>query len=321
MSSSINTAYPASGAARDRWVLDRRGPRNRLDPMRPYAWLWEEEPCLGGAPVSTATVFLTNRECPYRCLMCDLWKNTLDERVPVGAIPLQIRHALERLPAARQIKLYNSGNFFDPLAIPTEDYASIASAVESFERVIVECHPALLGKRCIEFRDLLSGALEVAVGLETVHPRALELLNKRMSVESFRRAAEFLAKNKIALRVFLLLKPPFVGDSEAGEWLQRSIDEAFDCGATACSIIPTRAGNGAMDAIGAVGEFAPPTLDSLEAGQEYGLSLKRGRVFADLWDLDRFFTCECSPARVSRLRAMNSTQRTPPAVACEACGV
>ena len=321
MSSSINASYPAGRAERDRWVLELRGRKNRLDPMQPYAWLWEEEPGIEGAPVSTATVFLTNRECPYRCLMCDLWKNTLEEPVSVGAIPLQIRYALERLPAARQIKLYNSGNFFDPLAIPTEDYAGIAGAVGAFEKVIVECHPALLGKRCLQFRDLLSGSLEVAVGLETVHPRALALLNKRMTVESFRRAAEFLAKNKVALRVFLLSKPPFVDDSEAGEWLQRSIDEAFDCGATACSIIPTRAGNGALDAIGAIGEFSLPTLDSLEAAQEYGLGLKRGRVFADLWDIDRFFTCECSPARAARLCAMNRTQRIPPVFACDACGV
>lgn len=321
MSSPMNATYPARGAERDRWVLDRRGPRNRLDPMRPYAWLWEEEPGLDGTPVSTATVFLTNRECPYRCLMCDLWKNTLDERVPVGAIPLQVGHALERLPSAQQIKLYNSGNFFDPFAIPPEDYRDIASAVEAFERVIVECHPALLGKRSIEFRDLLSGSLEVAVGLETVHPGALDLLNKRMTVESFRRAAEFLAKSRMALRVFLLLKPPFVDDSEADKWLQRSIDEAFDCGATACSIIPTRAGNGALDAIRELGEFSPPTLVSLEAAQEYGLGLKRGRVFADLWDIGRFFTCKCSPGRVARLRAMNRTQEIPAALACDACGV
>ena len=34
----------------------------------------------------TAVVFLTNRECPFRCVMCDLWMNTLDETVPRGAI-------------------------------------------------------------------------------------------------------------------------------------------------------------------------------------------------------------------------------------------
>jgi len=68
--------------------------------------------------VPVATIFLTNRECPWRCVMCDLWKNTLIDSVPLGAIPSQIDYALARLPAARQIKLYNSGSFFDTQAIP-----------------------------------------------------------------------------------------------------------------------------------------------------------------------------------------------------------
>ena len=92
-----------------------------------------------------ATLFLTNRECPFRCLMCDLWKHTLEETVPVGAIPAQIDFALERLPPAKHIKLYNSGNFFDPQAIPREDYAEIARRVRSFDTLIVENHPRLCG--------------------------------------------------------------------------------------------------------------------------------------------------------------------------------
>ncbi|HTG13893.1 MAG TPA: radical SAM protein [Blastocatellia bacterium] len=317
----MNALYPTHGADRDRWILERRGPKNKLEPTHPYAWLWEEEPDAKGAPAATSTIFLTNRECPYRCLMCDLWKNTLDESVQRGAIPTQIRYALERLPAARVVKLYNSGNFFDPQAIPVEDYSEIARTIAGFESVIVECHPALIGRRCLEFRDLIPGSLEVAIGLETVDARALELLNKRMSVGSFRRAAEFLAQNKIALRVFLLLKPPFVSYREAGEWVRRSIDEAFNCGATVCSIIPTRSGNGAMDQLAASSEYSSPTLASLEAAQEFGLGLKRGRVFADLWDIGRFYSCECSPARASRLAEMNRTQQIPPAIACDVCGV
>ena len=35
-----------------------------------------------------------------------------------GDIPAQIAYALDQLPPARQIKLYNSGNFFDHQAIP-----------------------------------------------------------------------------------------------------------------------------------------------------------------------------------------------------------
>ena len=76
-----------------------------------------------------ATIFLTNRECPWKCLMCDLWKNTLEDSVPPGAIPEQIREALRVLPPARRIKLYNAGSFFDGRAVPPEDHAAIAELV------------------------------------------------------------------------------------------------------------------------------------------------------------------------------------------------
>ena len=68
--------YPKTLAARRHWIEERRGPKNVLDPAHPYAALWEEEAGPGGDQISTATIFLTNRECPYRCLMCDLWQNT-----------------------------------------------------------------------------------------------------------------------------------------------------------------------------------------------------------------------------------------------------
>src|SRR5919205_882799 len=142
---------------RDARIVAQRGPKNRLDPRRPYAFLVEPERSVTGEVVDVSTLFLTNRECPYRCLMCDLWRNTLDERVPAGAIPEQIRHALDRLPPARQVKLYNSGSFFDPAAIPPEDYPEIARLVAPFERVIVECHPAMLGRRCLQFQELVRG--------------------------------------------------------------------------------------------------------------------------------------------------------------------
>lgn len=311
--------YPLRPGDRSRWIVGHRGPKNHLDPRRPYAYLWEAETGPAGDSVPTATVFLTNRECPYRCLMCDLWRNTLDQRVPSGAIAAQIRSALEQLPTAKQVKLYNAGSFFDPQAIPPEDYPEIARAVAGMERVIVECHPRLIGERCLRFRDLLDGRLEVAVGLETVHPVVLERLNKRFTVEDFQRAAAFLSAQDIALRVFLLLPPPFLTQAEGVSWAQRSLDVAIEAGAEVCCVIPTRAGNGAMEALAASGEFVSPALASLETAQEYGLRRGRARVFSDLWDIENFFTCACSPARAKRLADMNRTQRVPAPVVCPLC--
>src|SRR5207248_3530331 len=116
------TMLPATATETDRWVLNLRPARNHLDPWRPYAFHTEPEAGPDGEIVEAVTIFLTNRECPFRCMMCDLWRNTLEETVPPGAIAAQIRHALEQLPApagARQhLKLYNAGSFFDPRAIP-----------------------------------------------------------------------------------------------------------------------------------------------------------------------------------------------------------
>ena len=94
-------------------ILLARPPKHDVDPEKPYAFFSEQERAADGRLVNVATIFLTNRECPFRCLMCDLWKNTTDKSVPPGAIATQIDFALERLPPAHQVKLYNSGNFFD----------------------------------------------------------------------------------------------------------------------------------------------------------------------------------------------------------------
>jgi radical SAM enzyme (TIGR01210 family) len=275
-------------------------------------------------------VLLTNRECPFTCVMCDLWTHTLDTTVPLGAVPRQIARALVSLPTARQIKLYNAGSFFDPQAIPPDDDAAIAGLLDAFDRVIVEAHPAFLtgvhGERCLRFRDRLRGRLEVAIGLETAHPDALVRLNKRMTLAQFDAAAAFVTQHDIDLRVFVLLNPPFVEPGQAVEWACRSVDLARARGAVAVSVIPTRGGNGAMEAVAAAHPEAastarPPgqswsSLRDLETVIGYGLAGGGLRVFADLWDVERLFTCACSPRRAARLQRMNRGQQVEPRVTC-----
>jgi radical SAM enzyme (TIGR01210 family) len=270
--------------------------------------------------VDVATVFLTNKECPFHCLMCDLWKNTLDAPTAPGAIPAQIQYALERLPAAQQIKLYNSGNFFDAQAIPRADRGAIAGLVRRFERVIVENRPRLCSEECGRFADMLCTELEIALGLETIHPQALAALNKRMTVDDFSRAVEMLLGYGIAVRAFILLPPPLLLAEEGIEWTLRSLEFAFQCGVECCSVIPTRATNGVMEQLAGEGRFAPPRLSEIEFVQEQGIQMNRGRVLVDLWEIDRFAECShCGKARRERLHQMNLRQEVLPRVACK-CG-
>jgi len=305
----------------DAAIVALRPPKNAVDPQQPYAFFTESERLRSGAMEEVATLLLTNRECPFRCLMCDLWKNTTDERVSLGAIPGQIEFALSRLSPTggiRHIKLYNAGNFFDAQAIPSGDIPAIAKQLQRMQTVIIECHPLLVNDRCLSFREQLNGELEVAMGLETVHPEVLPRLNKRMTLDDFRRAVDFLRQWGIFVRAFLLLRPPFLGEEEGVEWACRSLEFAFAAGVECCVVIPMRAGNGAIDLLQRQGQFSPPTLTSLETTLEWGIRLGKGRVFADLWDVERLSHCpRCGPARVERLRTMNDTQSLPPPIACE----
>jgi radical SAM enzyme (TIGR01210 family) len=299
------------------WIRSKRGKKNSVDAQRPYAWLVEKERTVSGAIEDVAIIFLTNRECPFCCLMCDLWKNTTDYTVPSGAIPNQIEWALNQMPGVKHLKLYNSGSFFDGRSIPVEDYTRIASLVSDFETVIVESHPGMINSKCLNFRKLLKPDLQIAIGLETVNKELLRKLNKQMSTDDFRTSVRFLSEHEILTRAFILLKPPYLSETEGIYWAERSIDFAFECGVECCTVIPVRPGNGAIDFLMEQDSFAPPEIRSLETVLEYGISLNAGRVFADVWDLQVFSHCDkCLERRKERLIGMNLTQKTDKSLEC-----
>jgi radical SAM enzyme (TIGR01210 family) len=267
------TAYPEAAAARDRFIIDLRGPRPQHDPWRYQDLVTDDEPTERGGVARVGTVFLTGRECPWRCAMCDLWRFTTRHDTPAGAIPAQIQAARETWRThgedISRVKLYNASNFFDPRAVPENDYAAIGAQLAGLDQVIVESHPALIGDRVSRFAVAIGGTrLEVAMGLETAHPAALDALNKRMTVDDFSSAAADLHRRNISLRVFLLISPPFVPHEEQDTWLLKSVAFAEECGASVISLIPARGGNGTMEILTAQGLFRPPTREDVSRSLE-----------------------------------------------------
>jgi hypothetical protein len=317
-----------------RAVRALRGPRAAVDPARPLAVLGEWERAPEGGLASWLTVFLAGAECRFTCVFCDLWRHTLEGPTPPGAIPRQIVAAREDAgpgppPAGgwRGIKLYNASNFFDERAVPAADDEAVLAAVEPFSRVLVECHPALVGPRCLSFAAALArrGArLEVAMGLETVHPAAQRRLGKGLTTEAFAAAAGRLREAGCAVRAFVLVGAPWVPAGEAAVWAVASVRAALAAGASFVSVIPVRGGNGALEELGRRGAWRPPTLGDLEAALEGGLEAAAGSgavVAADLWDAHHCAPCPaCAAARLERLERLNLRGLSEPPVACPACG-
>ena len=231
--------------------------------------------------------------------MCHVrsWRFTLEIDTPPGAIPHQIGIAIDELRAAgsplpTHIKLYNAGSFSIDVRsrLATTTPLPATRPVRSRHRRIAPVADWIPGGRSLAALASQPGprgvpTLEVAMGLETTNPSALDRLHKRMTMADFARAADALRARGVALRVFLLVFPPFVPAREQELWLGRSVDAAFACGASAVSLIPLRLGNGSLEALGPETAAARPRLKDLERVFESALDRARGRLFVDLWDL------------------------------------
>lgn len=260
----------------------------------------------------TRTIFLTGRECPLTCTMCDLWQFTHKRATPVGSIPAQIASELANKNPADCLKLYNASNFFDPLAVPIEDYAAIAELCRPFKRVVVENHPAFNNRHIDHFQQLLRGQLEIAIGLESTNDAILKLLNKQMTAALARDTIKSWVARDIDVRAFIMVKPP--SPSSRSSWLKstyNSVCDAFSWGVRHVSLIPTRATWGLLQEWTEAGLYTPPTLLDIETLVEAcsRIELEHQSISVDLWDWELIEGyCEaCSQPRKERLEYLNES--------------
>jgi archaeosine synthase beta-subunit len=311
-----------STSAADLRIRTLRGSKPSVDPWRAHGWLVEDERRPNGAAERALTIFLTGAECPFTCSFCDLWRYTIDGPTPRGALPRQIEDTVASadIAAVQRIKLYNASNFFDRRAVPVDDLPRIAELCAPFAGVTVESHASTVGSMTLDFARRLTGRLEVAMGLETIHPDASLRLNKRLDLARFDRATEFLREHGADVRVFVLLGVPGIPEHESVDWAVRSAEYAAERGAAVVSIIPVRGGNGEMERLAELGEFTPPTLRQLESALDRCMGWAGTVATVDLWDFERLPGCGvCREQRVQRLRRLNTSGSPAAPVACDAC--
>lgn len=311
-----------TSSATDQRIRSLRPPKARVDPYAAQGWLIEKERRPHGETERALTVFLTGSECPFTCSFCDLWRFTINDPTPRGALTTQLKNVLSALegPLPERLKLYNASNFFDKQAVPVEDLPEIAALARGFSAVTVESHASMIGDRTLAFAKQIRGRLEVAMGLETIHPVASRHINKRLDIERFDSASRFLRENGIDTRVFVLLGAPYVLGQESVPWTVRTVEYALDRGASVVSIIPVRGGNGEIERLQNQGHFSAPSLSDLEDALDKCLGFDDAVVTADLWDIERLSACKrCQPRRIERLKRANLSGQAEARVECHVC--
>jgi len=312
-----------TASAADRRIRSLRPPKPHVDPYVAHGTVLEEERRPDGRIERALTVFLAGAECPFTCSFCDLWRYTIDGPTPPGALVAQLERVLREVvqPLPQRLKLYTASNFFDRRAVPPEDLPELARLAAPFQSVTVESHASTIEAGAASFAKMLSGRLEVAMGLETIHPVASAKLNKKLTLARFDRAAASLIADGIDVRAFVLLGAPHIGPAESVEWTVRTVEHAAEQGAAVVSIIPVRGGNGEMERLSALGEFTAPTLSQLEEALDGCAHIASTVVTADTWDVEKLARCEtCRPARTERLRRINVSGRAEPRIVCDVCG-
>lgn len=300
----------------DEWVGSLRPTKRLRDLDQPIGTWTEREILPDGRTGTVGTIIVNNRECPYRCVMCGLWQDTVDHTPKPGQIVEQITSALRKFGRLDALKLYNAGSFFDEDAIPAEDRPPIAAACRDIDWVIVECRPDLIDDRVAEFASRLSGRLQVAIGLETVDAMILALLNKRMTLGDYERGTAFLNDRQIAHRAFIMVKPPLCNEARGLELGRASIEFAVRCGAKTISLIPTHITPGAMAELERANFVRPPSPWSLFRLADQALHRNDIHVLVDTWTLRRSAHCDvCIEPMDAAFRTLNERQ-TLPSVSC-----
>jgi radical SAM enzyme (TIGR01210 family) len=257
-----------------RELRDEKGSKD-YDPREPTR-VWLDEDNTPDGVYDSLTIILNTGGCRWAraggCTMCGY----VAESVEGGSVAhedlmAQIDECLahEREEAEAQaglIKIYTSGSFLDEREVPAETRQAIAETFADRERIVVESLPDFVEReKLADFTDV-GLETDVAVGLETATDRVRhDCVNKYFDFEDFEAACAEAREADAGVKAYLLMKPPFLSESEAIADMESSIRRCTDVeGCHTVSMNPTNVQRYTMvDQLHFRGGYRPPWLWSV----------------------------------------------------------
>ena len=177
---------------------------------------WKEKDMVSGKVSDAMVVIMRTSGCCWAkaggCTMCGYRQASLNT-VTEDDLNRQIDEALSKYSGEPFVKIYTSGSFLDENEIPLTLRQRIFREFSGCERILFESRPEFVKEESIA---TLPPTVTIALGLESSDPDVLDIsIKKGFTPEDSRRAGTAIKKAGLAVRTYLILKPPFLSESAA----------------------------------------------------------------------------------------------------------
>jgi len=177
--------------------------------------IWKEEELLDGKVAKAMVIVLRTVGCRWSkiagCSMCGYFKETYD--AGYDEIKQQIDEAYKKYENEEIVKFFTSGSFLDEKELPRELQLYAIKKFSKAKKIVIESRPEF-----IKNLEGMEGNIEVAMGLESANDRVLEYsINKGFRFNAWMKNAKLVKEFGKKLRVYILIKPPFLKEKEAIE--------------------------------------------------------------------------------------------------------
>ncbi|MFX0185373.1 MAG: archaeosine biosynthesis radical SAM protein RaSEA [Candidatus Hodarchaeota archaeon] len=230
---------------------------------------------------TTVTVVIPTRGCSWAlsenggCSVCGYVNDSSrDKSIPSEQILQRIKDLLNQINSKTpiELKLFNSGSFFDEVDVPEILRLKIIDLIKKYPNISclsIESRPEfILNDFNIikEIKNSLSSVnLEIGVGLESSNNAILrDCLNKGTTFEEYTRCVKILQSSGIRIKSYILIKPPFLTETEAITDALRTAYDAINVGTDILSFNPCNVQNGTLvNHLQKKNRYQPPWLWSV----------------------------------------------------------
>lgn len=288
-----------------------------------------KEGYLNGRSIDRLIVILRGSGCEWAgkenggCIMCGHYAgSSRGVAIPHASLKKQFDKSIKTLDTGKypMLCLYNGGSFLNENEIPADVRNYMFKRIQSLgyiERLIIESRPEYITDDIFaELEESMPGVeVEIGVGLESSNDHIRNLiLNKGVGIDEYKELGKKFRSRRTRFLAYVLVKPPFLTESEAITDAILTINFASRIGVEAIYLEPICIQDFTLlSRLREAGLYRPPWIWSIfeiiKQTIHLGIEIRIGGF--DFYPIPREFTsnCQnCDAEMIQTIKAFNKLQ-------------